>query len=601
MRVADNSYSGATWSYSIRRVFHCGWGCRNQLTGKRFSDIRLKVKMGDIDNDLEDLMGHLGDFGKYQSWQFFLHILSALTAGMHMMSLVTVAAVPKHRCAVNGVDVIGNFTASWDDAEILAAIPLANENRSLSQCQIFGANGTLVDCDTWVYDTTYHESSRGMEWNFVCSQRWMGAVAQSGYMLGVFVGAVSLGSLADKYGRKTIFYISAVAQLVFGVLVALTPEYYTFLLIRFLYGIFGSAGAYITGFVLSMEIVGPSKRTVCGVAFQATFAVGVMLVAAWGALIKDRMWLQIVYGLHSALLIGHWWLIDESPRWLWAQGRVREALVIIKKGLKMNGNSIDVDEAQYVARGKVRESTKDDRVYGVLDLFRTPNLRKKSLNVCLNWFANSIVYYGLSLNTGSLLGNPFLMLFLSGLVEIPSYVATVLLMDRTGRRSLISTLMILGGLCSVIGAYIPRDENGASALMVTVGMLGKFFIAGSFAIIYNYSAELFPTVLRNTALGVGSMCARLSGSMTPMIMLLDSFDPRIPAVVFGCLALISGFLALYLPETLDQPMPQSLEDGEKFGIGDTCFTTCLGKRARDTTVYEVALQDSDRKGNSKDN
>jgi len=45
-------------------------------------------------------------------------------------------------------------------------------------------------------------------------------------------------------------YISAVLQLILGVGVAFISEYYSFLVIRFLYGIFGSAGAYITGFVL---------------------------------------------------------------------------------------------------------------------------------------------------------------------------------------------------------------------------------------------------------------------------------------------------------------------------------------------------------------
>jgi hypothetical protein len=54
-------------------------------------------------------------------------------------------------------------------------------------------------------------------------------------------------------------------------------------------------------------------------------------------------------------------------------------------------------------------------------------------------------------------------------------------------------------------------------------MTGKFFIAGSFAIIYNYTTELFPTVVRNTALGASSMCARISGALTPFITLLVRF------------------------------------------------------------------------------
>lgn len=58
-------------------------------------------------------------------------------------------------------------------------------------------------------------------------------------------------SSSARYGRKTIFYICAVLQLILGVAVAFVPEFYSLLVVRFFYGVFGSAGAYITGFVLS--------------------------------------------------------------------------------------------------------------------------------------------------------------------------------------------------------------------------------------------------------------------------------------------------------------------------------------------------------------
>ncbi|XP_047103004.1 organic cation transporter protein isoform X2 [Schistocerca piceifrons] len=460
----------------------------------------------DVDNDLEQLMAHLGEFGPYQMRQFALHIMAAFTAGMHMLSLVTVAAVPDHRCAIPGVDV-NRSVAPWNTSELTFHIP--REKGRLDSCRIIDhSTNQSIKCDSWVFDNTYYESSKAIEWNFVCDRRWMGAVAQSAYMFGVFTGAVVLGSLADKFGRKTIFYLSAVMQLLLGVGVAFIPEYYTFLVIRFLYGVFGSAGSYITGFVMTMEIVGPSKRTICGVTFQAMFAVGVMMVAFWGYFIKDSTLLQVVYGLHSTILIAHW------------------------------------------------------------------------------WFANSLAYYGLSLNTGNLAGNPYLILFILGLVEIPSYIMTILLMDRTGRRSLISSLMLLGGICCIIACYIPQETATGSVSAVTVVMLGKFFIAGSFAIIYNYTAELFPTVVRNTALGVGSMCARLSGALTPLITLLDSFDKKLPSVIFATIAIASGLLSLLLPETLNKPMPQTLEDGEKFGEGDTACASCFG---RSKEKYEVPL------------
>lgn len=54
----------------------------------------------------------------------------------------------------------------------------------------------------------------------------------------------------SRYGRKTIFYISAVAQLILSTSIAFVTNYYLFLVLSMLYGVFGSAGSYITAFVL---------------------------------------------------------------------------------------------------------------------------------------------------------------------------------------------------------------------------------------------------------------------------------------------------------------------------------------------------------------
>lgn len=299
-----------------------------------------------------------------------------------------------------------------------------------------------------------------------------------------------------------------------------------------------------------------------------------MLVAGWGALIKDRLLLQVVYGLHGLIFIGHWWLMDESPRWLWMQGRTKEAIAIVAKGVAMNGSSVPVDSNTFIQKAKLQGGSVEKQTAGLSDLFKTPNLRLKTLNVCLCWFANSLVYYGLSLSTGKLYGNPFLILFIMGLVEYPSYLVIVLILDRLGRRPIISIYMIAGGLCCIIAANLAQGSNVSTGVV----MMGKLFIAGSFAVIYNYSAELFPTVVRNSAMGLGAMCARLSGALTPLITLLDSFDPKIPAITFGAIALISGVWVTFLPETMNKPMPESIEDGERFGTGDTWFNQCRGKR-----------------------
>lgn len=518
----------------------------------------------------------LGDFGRYQGFQFVLHLLAAVTAGLHMLSLVTVAAVPEHRCFIEGVDSLSlNTTSSMLNLNTLGEYIPLNKDGELESCWMMDGLNKTTACTSYVYNNTYYKSSRAIEWDLVCDRKWMGALAQTVYMLGVFTGAVWLGGLADKVGRKKVFCWSGLLQLILGVAVAFTPEYYSFLVIRYLYGIFGSAGSYITGFVLTMELVGPSKRTPCGISFQAAFAGGIILVAAWGAVIHDRMLLQVIYGLHGLLLIAHWWVMDESPRWLWMQNRKREAIDIIAKAVRMNGRGLTVDKEYYLSKDKssYSEESTPKNTAGLTDLFKTPNLRKMTLNVCLCWFANSITYYGLSLSSGNLGGNPFLILFLMALVEMPSYISISFLLDKLGRRSITSTLMLAGGVCCIIAAYLTKGSIAST----TIVMFGKLFIAGSFAVIYNYSAELFPTVVRNSAMGLGSMCARLAGASTPMIILFQSFDPRIPAVIFGVISLISGMWVLFLPETNGKAMPQSLQDGENFGRGDTAFSSCMGR------------------------
>lgn len=65
-----------------------------------------------------------------------------------------------------------------------------------------------------------------------------------------------------------------------------------------------------------MEMVGPTYRTGCGMAFQSSFSVGIVLVALWGYLVPDRQILQIIYGLHSLLLLPHWWCVKTATFFL---------------------------------------------------------------------------------------------------------------------------------------------------------------------------------------------------------------------------------------------------------------------------------------------
>nr|GBN78053.1 Organic cation transporter protein [Araneus ventricosus] len=102
-------------------------------------------------------------------------------------------------------------------------------------------------------------------------------------------------------------------------------------------------------------------------------------------------------------------------------------------------------------------------------------------------------------------------------------------------------------------------------LTLLLAMSGKFFCSGAFDTEYVYTPELFPTVLRNVALGSSSTVARIGALISPFIhQLADVTYPWVPMAVPGALSILSGFLVLLLPETKGKILPDTLEEGEKF-------------------------------------
>ena len=88
-------------------------------------------------------------------------------------------------------------------------------------------------------------------------------------------------------------------------------------------------------------------------------------------------------------------------------------------------------------------------------------------------------------------------------------------MDHLGRKPILVFCQLLAGITCIIAAFI--DGTGA---ITAFTLAGKFGASSAFAIIYLYTAELYPTVIRNTALGTASMLARIGGIVAPLLGLI---------------------------------------------------------------------------------
>ncbi|NXY58667.1 S22AD protein, partial [Callaeas wilsoni] len=90
------------------------------------------------------------------------------------------------------------------------------------------------------------------------------------------------------------------------------------------------------------------------------------------------------------------------------------------------------------------------------------------------------------------------------------------------------------------------DQPVATTVLATIG---KFAASASFSSSYVYAAELFPTVVRQTGVGLCSMSARVAGILAPLLRLLGQYHQAIPMAIFGSTPVLGGLLCVLLPET----------------------------------------------------
>ncbi|KAJ3635265.1 hypothetical protein MTP99_008185 [Tenebrio molitor] len=508
----------------------------------------------------DDVLPLIGDFGRYQKRIYFLLCLPAILCAFHKLGNVFLVAEPEYRCRLP--QELGN--ASYHDLsreELNKSYPWDPLKKKYSSCEMFEENETR-QCKDFVYDESVYGYTAVIEWELTCEKAYMIATGNSLFMVGVMLGSIIFGQLSDKFGRKLIFFISLVIQVVFGLIAAFTPEFWSFTLSRAIVGA-TTSGVFLVAYVIALEMVGPRMRLLAGTGCQMFFSAGYMLTAVFAIYVDNWRNLQLALTVPGLVFFCYWWFIPESTRWLLNQNRISEAKNLIKIAAKQNRVTITDDLLDNLLISDVKsDDQQQQNKANVLDIFKHSNLRKRSLIILFDWFANNITYYGLSWNTNNLGGNPYINFVISGAVEIPAYTFLLLTLNRWGRKFVMCGCMITAGLALLLTMAVPDDLQW---LTVTLAMIGKLAITASYGAVYIFSTEQFPTVIRNAGLGAGSTCARIGSITSPYINVLAKFWGPLPLIIFGSLALIGGVMSLVLPETLNKKLPETMEEGESFG------------------------------------
>uniref|UniRef100_A0A452H3C4 Major facilitator superfamily (MFS) profile domain-containing protein n=1 Tax=Gopherus agassizii TaxID=38772 RepID=A0A452H3C4_9SAUR len=181
-------------------------------------------------------------------------------------------------------------------------------------------------------------------------------------------------------------------------------------------------------------------------------------------------------------------------------------------------------------------------------------------------FSNSFSFFHLALDLQRFEGiSIFLVQLIFGAVDMPFRMVVAVIANRLGRRLMQAACLVLGGLFILPDAFwvlLPSLPLDMEVLLITLTVLGKGLFSSSASCSYLYTTELYPTVIRQTGMGVTFMMAWLGAVAAPMVEMTQAFVSFLPLLLFGAVPITAGILVNCLPETLGAPLAHTMKQVE---------------------------------------
>jgi MFS transporter, putative metabolite:H+ symporter len=338
----------------------------------------------------------------------------------------------------------------------------------------------------------------------------------SATFIGMFVGATTGGWFSDRVGRKKALIITTIWFSIFSLLNSVAWAPASLFIARFLTGV-GLSAMTVVGVTYINEIFPAARRGayqgwivtigLVGIPVTAYVARFCIPLASWG-------WrLIFVWGALGLLFPFFSNLLEESPRWYENHGRLHEADIILDRieahALAEYGN-LPAIPGEFPA---------DTRRGGYSDLF-TARYLPRTIMLMSVWICQTLGFYGFAAWVPTLLVAHGFSLIHSlawssamSIGAVPGALISALISDRWDRRWWITLFSLV-----IAGCGLMYGTTFKTIAIIICGFLVAMFMQTFAPLLYAYTAECYPTQIRNSGTGLVYGIGRLSNALGPLLV-----------------------------------------------------------------------------------
>nr|AKN21549.1 slc22a-1 [Schmidtea mediterranea] len=478
---------------------------------------------------LEDILKDYNKRNTFKFLAFFILSLPSFQFSSQMQNILISTYTPKYTCLYN---------SSFSKISI-----------SADQCNMI-IDGSTIVCNKWNF--SYEPVGRTMmsDFSLVCDYKNLGDIILIVWYSTSITGPI-MGWFSDKFGRKKVAIFNLCLETISTFFVSFTPDVTSNIICRLLIGI--SANGFYTCYVWLMEMVDNEFREFSGSFIWTYGCLAYMVFPLTAYFTKDWRITQLI-SLIPNILYFLILLFPESPRWLCVTNRKSELIKSLNKIAEINKIDTNINYDQIFV-----PKTKDEH-----NTWKALKDKTFSLRMTLSFllvFSINLIYAAIAVNLQILSNNMYISMFLLGLMEFPGILLSYVSLRFFRRKT---SFILIGGIGSIfilISVFFSRNILWQGVIRIIFGCIAKIAVTTCNQSTMVYVSELCPTSHRSlgfASIQLANLCSFTAAVYINKLSTVLFFLPMV--IYFILMFLTSCIIYLYLPETKNLPIPETLLD-----------------------------------------